>query len=417
MNTLVIIFIYWVLAAVFGNDFIQFSVMGINTFYILMGLSIMYWGLRLKSTKNVFDTSKESKELYSSIKFFSAFSLLYLFLSYFHFFTGIFNVDVDYNISYVLRQGYLVFTIPIIFTIVNSIVQRPNYWVPKITNRRKLIFIWGILVVAKSIIGVDLTPYRSLIFALGSMIFILAPKKKISLVIIIYSSLCLINLFNSSSSFLAWIIAFVIFLLWDIIIAISQKNISLKIWISFIIVLLVFLFATDFVVSIFANDANSVWRWQYWMNEIKVVINTWGVGIGYGTAYASNSIYEEINNASVFVSQTSSEGSGLFVITQHSSFINFFYRLGVAGFVLAVQMWIVKPMKLFTSSIKSENDINNTLVKWGVINFMFNSIIILLNPGLESPRFALGYIITFSLMVAFCILSSQQKYKKLEQEI
>lgn len=404
MSTLAIIFLYWIFSAIFGNEFIQFSIMGINTFYVLIGLCLVYWALRINSTKRSFSLCESSLELYSTMKLFSIYFILYLALSFFQFFTSILNVNVEYNISYVFRQGYLIFTIPIIFVIVNSFFKNTDYWIFKITNIRNLKILWVMLAIIKFIGPTDHVVYRPLIFAIASMLFLLRPNKIISIIIILFTMINLIG-FQSSSSIIGFIVCGLIFVFWKFIIKIIEKNISFKIWLVICILALTILLFSSFAMNLFIDDTSAVWRWQYWVNEFQVLVNSYGLGVGFGTAYASDSIYTEINNSAMFVTTK----DGLFIITQHNSYFNFLYRLGVVGFILFIQTWLVKPLKLFSKSIRYISSSYEILIKWGFLNFIFNTIIIVLNPGLESPRFAIGFIFTFGLFIAFCILGIKEK--------
>lgn len=86
------------------------------------------------------------------------------------------------------------------------------------------------------------------------------------------------------------------------------------------------------------NYLNALWRWQYWQNEIKLLVKTKLMGVGFGTPYADNNIFNEIINRDAVKIPDDAFGYSinkvLFITSQHNSFLNMFYRLGVVGGML-----------------------------------------------------------------------------------
>lgn len=399
MFLFVLIMVYWFFAALFGNDFIQFSVRGINTFYVLMGLCIVYFLLCTGKGRRANFCSDAGRGFYNAATIYMAIAAIYLVLSIFHF-TSIFNIDVNYRSSYILRQGYLIFTFPIAFVIIDCTVK---YWDTirrYIFSRQFLIMVWVVLAVACALDFEDIVVMRPLTFGIASLILILKKKSILSWTIFLYTTFGIIQEIASSSSLIGAVLALLIFFFTEPLSRFLSRDTGLKIWLPLSVVVVLLVMFTNQFVSLISGDANTTWRWQYWMNEIAVLVNTFGIGVGYGTAYASNSIYREINNANVFLNTVNSQKGGIFVVTQHSSFMNALYRTGIVGFAALINFVIIKPLRWFGTVYSESNSEEDVFLKWGIMNYGYNLMIILMNPGLESPRFAIGFLFTFAFLIA-----------------
>ncbi len=399
MPLFVLIMLYWFIAVLFGNDFIQFSVGGINTFYVLMGLCIINFFLYTGEGRRAHFQSDAGYSFYNAAVIYILISLVYIGLSCLNF-TSVFNIDVNYSTSYILRHGYLVFTFPIAFVVIDCTVK---YWDTIkifVFSRHFLMLVWIVLAVARTVHFNDIVVMRPLIFALASMLLILNKRSIFCWGIFIYTAFGIIGVLGTSSSFIGIIVALLIYFFTEPLSRLFERNTGMKIWLPVSVVIVFLAMFTNEFASLISGDGNTLWRWQYWMNEIAVLINTYGIGVGYGTAYASNSIYSEINNPNVFLNTVSSEKGGIFVVTQHSSFMNALYRTGVVGFVAIINLVIVKPLKWFGTVYSESDSEEDVFLKWGIMNYGYNLMIILMNPGLESPRFAIGFLFTFAFLIA-----------------
>ena len=412
------IFIYWILASIFGNRFIKLSVGGIRTFYILMGCGLMYCFIHYRSIKKILCVSSEGVKFCNSLIVYSLIYLTYLALSSFDFFRKIFDItDVDYGFSYVFRQGYLVFALAIVIMIVHVTVFYYQEVFRFLENYNMLCLSFMIILLARWLGQWDTIPVRSISFALASLLFINRPKKIMSWIAMLLTVFDLISIKMYSSSVIAILVAVLGYIFLDSIIVLTfKKNLSLWFYLFLIVAVMGVGLFYDAFIALLSDDASTMWRWQYWMNELRVLARTKFLGIGFGAAYGSNSIFSEINNASVFVASATEEGTGLFVITQHNSFINMLYRMGILGFVAGVSLFVIRPLEWASRVYMTSQSTTKKLLKWGIINLFFNLIIILMNPGLESPRFAIGFLIPYGILIGVTIFSEYERIINEEEE-
>ena len=155
------------------------------------------------------------------------------------------------------------------------------------------------------------------------------------------------------------------------------------------------------------NDSNALWRYQVWTNELETLADTMFTGVGFGSAYVTNDIYLIVNNSNMYVD---SDGGGniydmLFKVANHNSFLNMFYRMGVLGGLIFIYMnlvliaWAINCYQKSSAAMKK-------YIWWGFLNFMYNSVIILFNPGLEMVQFAINYVFSLSLLLGVLLTCS-----------
>ena len=372
-----------------------------------MGMGIVYYTYSFKKIHRMFDCDMSGKLIKRTFIWYFIISMFYLALSYLNAFKNVFNLyDVQYSTSYVLRQGYLVLLFPMMISIIYEIYRKPNFWRKVFNDRRLLIFSWCGIYICRELHIIDTIPERPLLFALASMILCINSKSVISWGIMIVTILRGIAFFVSSSSLLATLAAMLVFVFFEKVVDFIKKDFDIKFWFLVLLGFMLVIVCGNFFTEYIRKDANSMWRLQYWVNEIRILKRTIFFGVGYGTAYASESIYREINNASVFTSQGN---DALYIITQHNSIMNLLYRMGFIGLLYGIQLWVIKPLELFAKSISVNNSKYIKILKWGLMNYFFNLVIIITNPGLESPRFAMGFIITYSISVGFCLSANKSE--------
>lgn len=152
-----------------------------------------------------------------------------------------------------------------------------------------------------------------------------------------------------------------------------------------------------FVAALFAeelgqivSDPNTLWRAQFWSDELKMLAESRFLGVGYGTAYCSTDFidaatYLPWGDGDPFVATAHySVYDKVFVTGAHSSFITVAFRLGVVGIVLFAAYLIVLQFKqlkhLDSVSLRSYYALCSSVV------------IIALNVGLESPYYLLLFL-------------------------
>ena len=397
---MVFFLVYWLLASIYGNDIIQHKIFGIDSFIIFLLLGIMeFFVVFFVKRKEPWNIKIKQYKIFKIVGLYVLCSLFYVIISFFNY-QKLFDIGVSYSVSYIFRQAY-----PIAFFPIGILVGFGCLQIYETNNKAKLINIgaivlWGFLIIVNHFYKADIIPYRMFIMLIA--VFILARnKKKLYSIPLIFTILFEIDFFHSSSSMIGVLVPIVF-----VISVYKWHKFYSKHIISVALVAVVCLFLSfycfeDYLNEFFHFDLNYLWRYQYWVSEIKLVIRSMFIGLGFGTAYADNSLLDIIVNNKMFVGE-----SGLFLVTQHSSLVNAFYRMGIVGLVIFIIL-IMYPIKYVC---KHYNSISNKNAACLYLFLYLNCLIIIcLNPGLESPRFAMGYIFSYSLLMSFCIKEIKSK--------
>ena len=253
----------------------------------------------------------------------------------------------------------------------------------------------------------------SLLIPLGLLIFFIIPelcvKGLLLLIIALVAWKCQSKMIMLLALFLnleqsAYILGFLamMFLLFfeNTIISFLNRNTTLKI-VTIMFVAIVGIFLSYGIMMVYIeSDPNSLWRLNVWINEIGSLSKTWFTGVGFGSAYVTKDIVNQVSNSNMYT--TNVEGgleSGIYLVANHSSLLNMFYRMGILGgllfLALNVQLIrvVVKTYRQATRKMKS--------LLWRMFAvFIYETIIIALNPGLEMMQFALSYILSVSVLLA-----------------
>ncbi len=400
---------YWCIFLIFYALFIPFGGLflkiggKLNVFFLLMGGSLVYFfWLFFKKKKKQLDFSV----LGNYIKCFKLFWMLIgivLLLSSIKFAYLLFNLqNLDYNFSFVFRQGYFFFVIPIGILLFRQIASTD-----KLEKLSKIsIYLYTFLLLTLIVFKVPFTDgitYSEGLLIMTTFIFYRF-NKPLGFILSLLSVAFLTS--DQSSFLLGYIVIFGTMTL--SIFNISKlklnyahvKKLSLLLGIAILTIVVAVLLNIDKFEQLLASDANALWRWQYWKNEMVTLAKTYGLGVGYGTAYASDNIWWTINNPNCFATANDSfsipQKLVLFVVPQHSSLINAFYRLGIFGGFLFLTLNIYPIMlalKAICKSIGKERDI----LLWSVTNYIASIFIIFLNPGIVSPRFMFSYLFMYAI--------------------
>lgn len=179
-----------------------------------------------------------------------------------------------------------------------------------------------------------------------------------------------------------------------------SKNTITKIT-SFVCLAIVVIFLlSNFLMFYVKNDPNSIWRYYVWMNEMDSLIKTYFSGVGFGSAYISNDIIYQVDNINMYYNNV--EGSfetGAFIIANHSSIINMFYRMGIIGGLLFISLYV--QIIRIVCKLYNQADIIKRRLLWYVFSvWIYETVVIFLNPGLEMMQFALSYLLSLSVLTA-----------------
>ena len=167
------------------------------------------------------------------------------------------------------------------------------------------------------------------------------------------------------------------------------------------LVAVVLLFAVMGVIMIYVeNDPNSLWRLHVWMNEIESLAQTRFLGVGFGSAYVTDDIIYQVDNSNMYFDNADGAfEKGAFLVANHSSLLNMFYRMGVIGGILFFSMNI-QLIRVVVKLYRHANNDKKALLWRLFAVWIYQTVVIFLNPGLEMMQFAISYLLCLSFLVA-----------------
>lgn len=398
---LIFILIIWVLSAIYSYSFFYFNILpGINPYYLFLMVCVIYSSYFLLLKKGSLSWWKYGgKEFERYFKFFVFWSSLFIIISFFNL-PKIFNLDnLLFDQSYIIRHASFLPSLAIMLCIYLSVVK--TQYIEKV-KRYQLFLLLIIILILTLIIGKDNIVYTQLIVMLSSLFF---TKKKSYFALLILIYFVLIETESMSSFIIASLLIIIILLFGRRITIFLANEFNFKSIMIIIISIIIFIFLNHFLIDLISSDANSLWRFNVWKNELRNLVGTYGLGVGYGAAYVDNNIFYEVDNSNMYA-----KISDLFVVANHNTVINMFYRLGIVGGVGFVLMNIAL-VKWYAKTYLINTEYNKYLV-WAFANYVYNFILISLNPGLESPRFSYGYLISVGFLIGFIIKSRKLNDEK-----
>ena len=164
------------------------------------------------------------------------------------------------------------------------------------------------------------------------------------------------------------------------------------------------IFILPIMSGLFTNifDANSWWRLLYWKDELAQLVQSYGLGVGYGTSYATENFVGNLGSVVSGPFAATAEYSTLdklFITGPHNSYVSIAFRLGIVGIVL----FLVMIFDLIEKISEKSNDISRC-----AIFMLFSSIVLIgVNVGLESPY----YLIMFVFSFGFCASEVYSEYE------
>ena len=138
------------------------------------------------------------------------------------------------------------------------------------------------------------------------------------------------------------------------------------------------------------SDPNTLWRAEFWADEMNLLADSHFLGVGYGTAYCSTefidpAIYQPWGDGDPFVATAQySIYDKVFVTGAHNSFVTVAFRMGLIGIVLFAGYLICLQCKQMRHL--SQVPLNSIYAMCASITM------IALNVGLESPYYAILFL-------------------------
>ena len=192
------------------------------------------------------------------------------------------------------------------------------------------------------------------------------------------------------------------------------KNTARKIILILSLSVIILFLSSAFIMYYVQEDPNSLWRLYVWINEINSLSQTYFTGVGFGSAYVTDDIIYMVDNSSMYVQNNNeSMETGVFLVANHSSLLNMFYRMGLLGGFL----FLTLNVKMICIVIKMYRYADKRMrsLLWRLFSvFIYETVIISLNPGLEMMQFALSYLLSVSFLLAVIYKILMQSLNKLD---
>lgn len=363
--------------AVFDNSFFKVKIGPVNVLYIIMAATAVYY---IWAIHTFIKREKRLDRGAGLILCLCFFGILAAAVS----FTGLLCkpvsnvVFVDY--SYIPRQAYYLYFLPLI-------AVAPVLWTPGVCYqvfRRHAIFFGFFLYICRLLIFGTFGLSVPTTLAIG--VCLLAPLGKRTLSHYALLFLLLLSPIGIGGEFTQVIIR--VIAVGYFFAGARREKIGKGCWFALLFVVCSSLAAGLVLAYVpFDLDANSVWRLNYWADEMRLLGKTYGIGSGYGTSYASlNFLYSNGFGAAGGPFAPTADYTPLeraFLTGCHNSFISLTYRLGILGFILL--------MLFLDDSQKSLNN-ESSCPLFVRLLFFASLFIIAFNVGLESPGYCFCFL-------------------------
>lgn len=373
-----VIFLTVIGIAILGGNFVQFNVFGISMFYIVILLSILTMLINVcvktRGGNQSFKLQKSEMILLGLVLY----ALFRVVLSYLGATDFLVSENLSINTGYILRQAYYLLFFALLVTINGR--DKPIF-VLKILKKYGY-FIFFFVYIVSIIRGKSLALNVSTTFFLGFLSILLAKERfPLTAVIVLLSPLP-----GDGELTVIFIKALYLLCIVRRLDKMRVYNLLKKFFYVFIPACFILPLFSKSLSNIF--DQNSIWRMEYWYDEICELKNSFFMGVGYGTSYASSNFVDlssSYANRPFASNGTYSFYDNIYVVGSHNSIIALTFRLGILGCVLLL-MYLIEKAK----NIVHDNEVDNCK-----LYLFFSSLfIITVNVGFESPYYLLIFIIS-----------------------
>ena len=358
-------------------------------------VTIFYW----RFIKPIFNSNESSRKTLRYMAMLFGLSIVYLFLSYYDL-SAFWKIEkLAFDSSFIPRHYFIIIQFFI------SIGLGYGLWRSNFIFKTKRFFVVLYIVALIGITGLDFgSNSKSYATTIILTVSYLGISKKWILGFLPFIG----YLFGGSTTYLiaVTILSFIIVFRHQISNSL-QRNGRVKIQRLGIFAVLLLIATSSFIMEQIDADPNSMWRLVVWINELHSLAQTYYTGVGFGAAYVSDFILRETDNINMYMKSDVGFMEGVFVIANHNSVLNIFYRMGIVGvfLFLAINMFLLEWCVIVNEKIPQRL---HGYLWWGIANYTFNFIVILFNPGLESLQFSVGY--QLSLAILFSLLFKMSSY-------
>lgn len=377
--------------ALFGGPFVKFSIAGIQIFYFVLLFLVVAYIKYLYSHWGVIQLTKINKAIIG----FELYALIMITMSFAGTNKLFASDDLFFAKAYIPRQAYYVFVIPAILLMEDR--DNIDYFKNFLSKNYNIIF-W--------------------IIYIGSMIYskrfaISVPTELILAGLLLWGN----DIRRTKSGFLQTLLILfspiavggemtnmLIRMIYVFLYFYKNKHNAIKILSLAFKTMIAGIFILPIMSGLFTNifDANSWWRLLYWKDELAQLVQSYGLGVGYGTSYATENFVGNLGSVVSGPFAATAEYSTLdklFITGPHNSYVSIAFRLGIVGIVLFLVMIFDLIEKIFEKS----NEISTC-----AIFMLFSSIVLIgVNVGLESPY----YLIMFVFSFGFCASEAYSEYE------
>lgn len=311
---------------------------------------------------------------------FLIFSSIILFCSIFDLMPSSWTMEFDLMVA--VRQYFFIFSLPI-FTFVAYKFFKFNYF---FITRNSLILLGGYFflyfIITDGMNGLILSPFVN--YSQIFMIIFFINFEKINNQFLKYLILIII-LILSFFLFKEVSLQFLIFFIGVILITINLNRYIIHKFVILTFTIIPFFSLLIINNSLIPFDSNSMVRLVMWKDATQSLIDTFGLGVGFGTEWIKNEFYLIKSNWFLFDNYNTNDK---FNVTTHNTFSDIFFRVGLIGLLLFLK---------FIMSLFNERIIKNSRL----VSYLFLSILISLstNPGFFSVNFFIGLSITFGFLL------------------
>jgi hypothetical protein len=202
------------------------------------------------------------------------------------------------------------------------------------------------------------------------------------------------------------------YFIWKDFVQVFKRNSNFKALILFVLVFVLLFYFSSLIMSKVSEDPNSLWRLKVWENEINTLSQTHFTGIGFGSSYVTWDFYKYVDNANMYMDDDGmTMYSQLFKVANHNSFLDMFYRMGLIGGVLFILINIQLIKIISNLYLKSDSNIRMYLKAISLV-FIYQTIVISLNPGLEMIQFSISYLLSVAVLLSVIFKAIEIQIKK-----
>ena len=360
-----------------------------RTFVINIALFAIVLLVNLRDISDIMKRNKQIIMLPYVFIVFLAVSALYLFLSYqgLHDFFDLGNLPFEKE--YIPRHFMVV--AELLLPIGLGYLMYKSNFVYKFKNRTLLLL--SVVIFSLRYMNYNPLPYAGVLVAAFSLCVF--RTKRIWLLPLIILALPGHAAYNIAAVAVCFV---TLFRKWIIKLFCWETNIKIVVFFIFLATIIT-LFAPE-LYDIISKDENSLWRLMVWTNELNSLYQTNGLGVGFGTAYVTPQIYFEVANANMYIDfDNGSIYERLFLVANHNSFLNMFYRMGIIGGSLFILIFIYLIKWTLGLYVKASESMKS-YIWWAFCGFVYQIFIILFNPGLEMMQFAMSFCLAIGIQLA-----------------